>query len=235
MKNLIYNVLKSHHYKKSIKELRTLESKLITPQSRLAIPFLFKGNGHYKSLRCMQNQSEIEQLYQLILNVQPTRVLEIGTAKGGALYLWLQASRQGATVVSVDLPDGEFGGGYSTHRIPFYQSLPKPGQELHLVRADSHDQKTLVQVKKIFKNEPLDFLYIDGDHTYNGVKQDFELYSPLVRKGGIIGLHDILPRPDLPDIQVDKFWNEIKDKYKGIELIGAEGTGRRIGCGVIKV
>jgi len=40
-----------------------------------------------------------------------------------------------------------------------------------------------------------DFLFIDGDHTYEGVEGDFEMYSPLVRRGGIIAFHDIVPGP----------------------------------------
>ena len=37
-----------------------------------------------------------------------------------------------------------------------------------------------------------DFLFIDGDHTVEGVTKDFLLYRPLVRKGGVIAFHDIL-------------------------------------------
>jgi hypothetical protein len=36
----------------------------------------------------------------------------------------------------------------------------------------------------------IDFLFIDADHSYEGVKLDFELYSKLVKKTGIIALHD---------------------------------------------
>ena len=118
-------------------------------------------------------------------------------------------------------------------RVPFYQAFVKPKQNLHLIRADSHSEKTLKEVQKIFQKEPLDFLFIDGDHSYEGVKRDFELYSPLVKEGGLIGLHDILPRQDLPNIQVERFWKEIKDQYKSREIIGAEGTGRTFGYGLV--
>lgn len=40
-------------------------------------------------------------------------------------------------------------------------------------------------------NEPLDFVYIDGNHDYNFVKQDIELYYKLVRLHGMVGGHDI--------------------------------------------
>ncbi|MEO0196406.1 MAG: class I SAM-dependent methyltransferase [candidate division WOR-3 bacterium] len=41
-------------------------------------------------------------------------------------------------------------------------------------------------------NSKLDFLFIEGNHSYEGVKMDFEMYFPLVRKGGIIAFHDIV-------------------------------------------
>jgi hypothetical protein len=48
-------------------------------------------------------------------------------------------------------------------------------------------------------------LFIDGDHTYEGVRRDFEMYSPLVRKGGIIAFHDIYPGPEESVGGVPKF------------------------------
>jgi hypothetical protein len=38
--------------------------------------------------------------------------------------------------------------------------------------------------------ESLDFVYIDGNHGYEFVKQDIELWSQRVRKGGIVAGHD---------------------------------------------
>jgi len=39
--------------------------------------------------------------------------------------------------------------------------------------------------------DPLDFIYIDGNHEYEYVKQDIVLATQLVKKGGVIGGHDI--------------------------------------------
>lgn len=41
-----------------------------------------------------------------------------------------------------------------------------------------------------FKNESFDFVFIDGDHTYDAVYQDFELYLPKVKTGGLVFMHD---------------------------------------------
>ena len=43
---------------------------------------------------------------------------------------------------------------------------------------------------KHFGNGAFDFLYIDGDHTYDGCSLDLILWSRKVRQGGIIALHD---------------------------------------------
>jgi 2-keto-3-deoxy-L-rhamnonate aldolase RhmA len=39
-------------------------------------------------------------------------------------------------------------------------------------------------VKEVLGGQPLDYLFIDGDHTYEGVRKDFEMYGPLVRAAG---------------------------------------------------
>lgn len=232
MKKLFYRLLQSYHYKKSVEKLRRLEKILPSQRQRLTIPFVFRGLGFFKSLSCMQNPYEIESLYDLVCQLKPKRILEIGTAKGGALYLWAQAAQNNAQILSVDLPGGDFGGGYPSSRIPFYHSFIKKEQRLHLIRGDSHVKQTFHKVQEILQGELIDFLFIDGDHTYEGVKQDFEMYSPLVRPEGMIALHDILPRSDIPSIQVDRFWSEIRSSYPSQELIGPSGT-RKIGCGIL--
>jgi len=77
------------------------------------------------------------------------------------------------------------------------------------------------------RDNKVDFLFIDADHSYEGVKKDFEMYSPLVRKGGIIAFHDIIPdyytrygiKTSSSAGEVYKFWNEIKGKYEHLEII----------------
>jgi predicted O-methyltransferase YrrM len=65
----------------------------------------------------------------------------------------------------------------------------------------------------------LDFLFIDGDHTYGGVRSDFEMYAPLVRKGGIVVFHDIVKHPPHLECDVDRFWREIRQRYRHVEII----------------
>tara|TARA_B100000287_G_C20626358_1_gene777985 strand:+ start:401 stop:973 length:573 start_codon:yes stop_codon:yes gene_type:complete len=41
-----------------------------------------------------------------------------------------------------------------------------------------------------FENESIDFVYIDADHSYEGVKRDIQLYLPKLKKNGLMAGHD---------------------------------------------
>jgi predicted O-methyltransferase YrrM len=166
-----------------------------------------------------QARSEILQLARTLQAFAPKRSLEIGTNYGGTLFLLCTLSPPGAKIISLDLPSGPFGGGYPRRKIPLYRRFPRKGQRLHLLRADSHSPETKERVLEILAGEQLDYLFIDGDHTYDGVQRDFQMYSPLVRSGGIVAFHDIATHAQGSDCQVAEFWNDIKNGYEHREII----------------
>jgi predicted O-methyltransferase YrrM len=180
-------------------------------------------------LQPIQVPEEMVSLLGDVRKLNPKRVLEIGTCKGGSLYLWTRLAQPDATIVSVDLPGGKFGGGYSKLRTPIYQRFARQQQQLHLLRANSHAAETLEKVKQIFGGAEIDFLFIDGDHTYEGVKQDWEMYSGLVRKGGIVAFHDVAG--NYGETQCKRCWDAIKGDYEYREyLVHPEGL---YGIGVL--
>ena len=172
-----------------------------------------------------QVRSEILQLAKVLEASRPRRTLEIGTNYGGTLLLWCAVSDLNANIISVDLPYGPFGGGYPRRKIPLFRRFPRAGQQLHLIRADSHSPKTRERVLRILNGEQLDFLFIDADHTYSGVRRDFELYSPLLRSGGIAAFHDIATYDQQTKCEVGKFWKEIKPHYRHREIIEQVNSG----------
>jgi predicted O-methyltransferase YrrM len=199
-----------------------------------ALEFAFSFQAFGVSIKPSQVRYEVAKLLEVVAELRPRIVLEIGTAGGGTLFLFTRVADPEAKIISIDLPGGPFGGGYPRWKIPLYKSFSKGGQKIYLLRRDSHDPRTLEEVKRILGGENVDFLFIDGDHTYEGVKRDFEMYSPLVREGGIIALHDIVP--GLPENVggVPKFWGEVKMKYKHLEIVEDWHQGG-YGVGVIYV
>ena len=132
----------------------------------------------------------------------------------------------------MDLPGGQFGDGYPIWRAPLYGMFALASQSIKLIRADSHAPVTRKQVESLLGERRLDFLFIDGDHTYDGVRQDFELYAQLVRQGGIVALHDVAKHPAGHNCDVDRFWAELRVKYRTCEFIENVNQGWA-GIGVV--
>ena len=175
---------------------------------------------------------ELSQLLWLVEEHRPKSVLEIGTYTGGTLYCLCRLAEPDAVIVSIDQPGGEYGGGYTPERATEMQTLfPRDRQRLHLIQSDSHLPATLEELERHLEGTRLDFLFIDGDHTYEGVKQDFEMYSPLVRAGGLIAFHDICHHAAKANCHVDAFWHEIRDQYRHDEFVSPPTD--RGGIGVI--
>jgi predicted O-methyltransferase YrrM len=173
-------------------------------------------------------------LAQRVASLRPHTILEIGTAEGGTLFILSRCAPPDATFISLDLPAGTFGGGYPAWRGAVYQRLALPGQTVHLIRGDSHEESSLARVRSLLAGSPVDVLFIDGDHSYEGVKRDFELYSPLVRPGGFIALHDIARHPADVGCEVDRFWNEIRNNRRTEEIVENPDQGGK-GIGVLWV
>ncbi len=202
------------------------------PPENLAtlVEFSFQAAGGL--VRPAQVKSEIVALCEHVKELQPRIVVEIGTATGGTLFLWCAFAHPEATLVSIDLPGGIHGGGYPYWRGRLYRTFAQPAQRLVLLRGNSHEQAMVARLRSVLSKRDVDFLFIDGDHTYEGVKRDFQNYAPFVRKGGLIAFHDICQHPPEQECHVDEFWNGIKKGRPHQEFIEnpAQGWG---GIGVL--
>ena len=240
---------------------RALQRALRTPLTVLAAPVLRQRTRRVSSIDDAldlaygfsfagvvfgpwQERSEIAGFLELVSQRAPRTVLEIGTSNGGSLFLLARVAAPDALIVSIDLPQGEFGGGYPRRRSVLYRAFGAHRQRIRLLRADSHDPWTLEAVRAALDGREVDVLFIDGDHTYEGVKRDFEMYAPLVRQGGVIGFHDIVPpsphgptprkHDDLLGGEVSRFWSEIRSGRDVVEFVEDWDSGR-FGIGAIMV
>jgi predicted O-methyltransferase YrrM len=170
--------------------------------------------------RPLQKKSEMLGLLRLIQRRRPSAICEVGAAGCGTTFLLTQAATSAATIIAIDLD-------FTFSREMALKSFALPGQKLICLRQDSHQPETVMTLKNRLAGCSLDVLYLDGDHSYEGVKTDFELYSPLVAPGGIIVFHDIVPDfksrygiQTSSDVGgVPQFWQEIKASYRVEEIV----------------
>lgn len=193
----------------------------------------YAENFCFGAIRPGQIKEEFIELLKKYVKLNPKYILEIGTANGGTLFCFCKLAPDDATIISIDLPGGPFGGGYPKWKIPVYQAFSKQKQKLYLIRGDSQNVETFEKILKILNGEKIDFIFIDGDHSYDGVKRDFKLYSKLVKPKGLIVLHDIAPNGDPILVGgVPKFWSELRNFLEPECYIEIISNLNQIGYGI---
>jgi len=140
-------------------------------------------------------------LYEIILESKPEKVLEIGVRQGQSTRVILSALEENKKGILYSIDLGDRGDRIPEHLKKYWEPI-------------------IGNSCKIEWKESVDILLIDGDHSYEGVKRDFEKYSVFVNKYGTILMHDIINE----NCGVPKFWKEIK--YNKIALnYGVAGMG----------
>lgn len=146
-----------------------------------------------------------QQVYEEIMTFSywlkgfaPHNILEIGF-KGSSFHILSQLST--GKKAAIDLEDD--GRVIRSHLMMY-------GQDFKLFIADSQKKETKDKVKEFCSQ--YDLIFIDGDHSYEGVNRDFELYQDLLSPRGYIVFHDIDPEhvfKDGPGGEVYKFWQDL--------------------------
>src|SRR5690606_23101223 len=131
----------------------------------------------YDKFHTLQIENELFLFLNEIAELKPKVVIEIGTHTGGTLFAIAHFVPDNGILISIDLP--------AVKRHSLVQEIRKINSSLntYIIKGDSHSSDTLNQVEKILQGQQADLLYIDGDHSYQGVKEDFLMYSPRVKTG----------------------------------------------------
>lgn len=169
----------------------------------------------------IQNDAELALFLMFVRDVvKPKKVLEIGTHTGGLLHCLMRVSCQTCKTkfISVDLP-------WQEHEYTFGDFRGKKKDSVTFIVGDAG--VVADQVSKVLDGSKLDFVFIDADHSYDGTKKHFELYSSLVREGGWVGFHDIYNGHGCGDFYKNKLIND----YLHVEF----GYRRSFGIGCIQV
>lgn len=144
--------------------------------------------------------------YDLVRNTNPECLVELGTYYGTSISSFLQGvkdSKLNTRVYAVDSWEGDENAGfYGNYVYEHTSALVKKyysSQNVELMKM------LFNQAVTEFENESIDILHIDGLHTYDAVKEDYETWLPKMKKDGIILFHDT----NVPEYGVRRLWDEI--------------------------
>lgn len=161
--------------------------------------------------------------YDLVSALRPQTVVELGTQWGLSFFCFCQAMQEqniDGHCYAVDTWQGDEHTGeyddtiYNTVRQHAEQHYP---HNAHLLRM------LFQQARLQFADESIDLLHIDGLHTYEAVKEDYETWLPKVRPGGIIIFHDIQAR--MMDFGAWRYWSELKQRTESFTFNQGFGLG----------
>jgi predicted O-methyltransferase YrrM len=169
----------------------------------------------------LQKPSELAGFLAVLVDMQPKPkvMVEIGCDAGGTLWAWRQIGVP--RVIGVEAPQSH------GEENPWGTENLLVDHGCEVVRGDSHEDSTREALSELLNGEPIDVLFIDGDHTYEGVKQDFLMYAPMVANEGMIVFHDVSPHPNHPGVGVQKFWAQVNGDKE--EILNAPDTWGGIG------
>lgn len=156
--------------------------------------------------------SSIILLNILANTIDINNYMEIGVHNGGSMTMLLSSNNKNINIYGIDLFEDMYDEMKHLNKEKFttYQyfkrdnlSMTKTRNNLdkvkkhynnnsniNLLQGNSYFDETETNFKEELDSHELDLLFIDGDHTLDGVKNDYVRYSKYVKKGGYIIFDD---------------------------------------------
>ncbi|TCK42743.1 methyltransferase family protein [Paraburkholderia sp. BL8N3] len=155
--------------------------------------------------------------------VRPRVIVELGTHNGVSYSAFCEAvAREGldtqCTAVDTWLGD-EHAGSYGESVYSEFKTFhdARYGAFSSLIRS------TFDEAVDYFPDGSIDLLHIDGLHSYEAVRHDFECWSPKLSSRAVVLFHDINVRSS--DFGVWKLWDELQGRFPSFTFVHGHGLG----------
>ncbi len=142
--------------------------------------------------------------------IKPKIIVELGTHYGVSFFSFCEAAEKYANdsyIYGVDTWSGDKQAGYYGDEV--YTSVKDHLDKYHSQRAQMI-RCSFNEAEALFNSDSIDLIHIDGLHTYEAVKEDYDTWLPKLKDGGTFLFHDWNVKEE--GFGVWKLWEEIKCK-----------------------
>ncbi len=172
------------------------------------------------------NSAWLEHLpfaFWLTLVQRPTCFVELGTHRGASFFAFCQAVSELQLPTRCYAIDNWQGDEHAGHYGEDIYKAVKEHNEEHYSRFAQLLRKDFNEAVEYFEDQSIDLLHIDGFHTYEAVKNDFETWLPKLTENAVVIFHDTNVHER--EFGVFKFFGELKEKYRHFEFSHGYGLG----------
>lgn len=185
----------------------------------------------FSGRKASQDEFELRSFIALLQDHGVRRYLEVGSREGDTFHEVLKSLPAGSTGLACDLPGGLWGKVTTRRKLEAaVNDLVTRGYPASTLFGDSKDRDV---IEFVAGAGPYDAILIDGDHTYKGVKADWDNYRHMAP---LIAFHDITGAGQAEkvygrQVEVPVLWEEIKAAgYRTTEFIAPDSL---MGIGVV--
>jgi len=160
--------------------------------------------------------------YWVVKKLKPQTFVELGTHTGNSYFAFCQSIQENETqtiAFAVDTWDGDAHAGFYGEDIFASVQLTN----LEYSSFSTLLRSTFDSAVENFSDGSVDLLHIDGFHSYEAVRHDFETWLPKMSSKGVVLLHDTSVRRD--DFGVHRLWSELSSQYNSLEFFHSHGLG----------
>jgi len=159
----------------------------------------------------------------LIAAKRPSILVELGTHYGESYFGFCQAVEESGVecqCYAIDTWRGDLHAGWYSEEV--FRQVDEYNNQ-NYSSFSKLLRMTFDEALPRFTDGTIDILHIDGLHTYEHVKHDYETWAPRIRPGGIILFHDTAARH--ADFGVWRLWDELKSEHESFEFTHSWGLG----------
>ncbi|MFG6562290.1 class I SAM-dependent methyltransferase [Sulfitobacter sp. 1A15299] len=160
--------------------------------------------------------------FSLVAREKPDILVELGTHWGGSYFSFCDSVKANSTdtlCFAVDTWQGEAHAGIYDEQV--FNYVTEKNREFS--KFSTLLRKRFDDAASSFDAKSVDILHIDGFHSYEAVRNDYETWLPKMKDNGIILFHDVMVTK--PGFGVKKFWSEISESFPDNNLVFRHSNG----------